>query len=183
MGNPKRFSTAFWEREAVHGRHIVSSTPASRAQAAWGAMKRAFGADSDTAQHQLEKLKQLADQKGRAETRVRYRFVEDEKTGEVKVVGYHTSEGSGMDMVKIRHVKQTAPGTYEFREDGADSPILVWYTNASSMYKALSQQALPQYFNQRGGTGLWLTRSKIRMKWRGTKRKRRYRMCQRFMFI
>ncbi|PHM62638.1 Hcp family T6SS protein CtsH2 [Xenorhabdus ishibashii] len=55
-----------------------------------------------------------------------------------------------MDTVKVRHVKQTAPGTYEFREDGADSPILVWYTNASSMYKALSPQELPQYFNQRG---------------------------------
>ncbi|MDC9605271.1 S-type pyocin domain-containing protein [Xenorhabdus griffiniae] len=128
----------------------ISSTPADRAQAVWGAMKRALGADSDTAQHQLERLKQLADQKGRAETRVRYRFVEDEKTGVVKVVGYHTREGSGMDMVKVRHVKQTAPGTYEFREDGADSPILVWYTTASSMYQALSPQDLPQYFNQRG---------------------------------
>ncbi|WP_338803071.1 hypothetical protein WDV76_11790 [Xenorhabdus griffiniae] len=37
---------------------------------------------------------------------------------------HDTREGSGMDMVKVRHVKQTAPGTYEFREDGADSPIL-----------------------------------------------------------
>ncbi|MCP9267439.1 S-type pyocin domain-containing protein [Xenorhabdus sp. XENO-1] len=68
----------------------------------------------------------------------------------MKVVGYHTREGSGMDTVKVRHVKQTAPGTYEFREDGTDLPILVWYTNASSMYKALSPQELPQYFNQRG---------------------------------
>ncbi|WP_223281879.1 S-type pyocin domain-containing protein [Xenorhabdus griffiniae] len=128
----------------------ISSTPADRAQAAWGALKRALGADSDTAQHQLERLKQLADQKGRAETRVRYRFAEDEKTGGVKVVGYHTREGSGMDTVKVRYVKQTAPGTYEFREDGADSPILVWYTTASSMYQALSPQDLPQYFSQRG---------------------------------
>ncbi|MDC9605273.1 hypothetical protein [Xenorhabdus griffiniae] len=60
---------------------------------------------------------------------------------------HDTREGSGMDMVKVRHVKQTAPGTYEFREDGADSPILVWYTTASSMYQALSPQDLPQYFN------------------------------------
>ncbi|MBD1229429.1 S-type pyocin domain-containing protein [Xenorhabdus griffiniae] len=138
------------EKEKLFMAAIVSSTPADRAQAAWGALKRALGADSDTAQHQLERLKQLADQKGRAETRVRYRFAEDEKTGEVKVVGYHTREGSGMDTVKVRHVKQTAPGTYEFREDGADSPILVWYTTASSMYKALSPQDLPQYFSQRG---------------------------------
>ncbi|BET96064.1 S-type pyocin domain-containing protein [Xenorhabdus taiwanensis] len=138
------------EKEKLFMAAIVSSTPTDRAQLAWGALKRAFGADSDTAQHQLERLKQLADQKGRAETRVRYRFVEDEKSGKVKVVGYHTREGSGMDTVKVRHVKQTAPGTYEFREDGADSPILVWYTNASSMYKALSPQELPQYFNQHG---------------------------------
>nr|WP_256548270.1 S-type pyocin domain-containing protein [Xenorhabdus bovienii] len=138
------------EKEKLFMAAIVSSTPESQAQAAWGALKRAFGADSDTAQHQLERLKQLADQKGRAETRVRYRFMEDKKTGGMKVVGYHTREGSGMDTVKVRHVKQTAPGTYEFREDGTDSPILVWYTNASSMYKALSPQELPQYFNQRG---------------------------------
>ncbi|MDC9605459.1 hypothetical protein [Xenorhabdus griffiniae] len=42
---------------------VASSTRENQAQIIWGALKRAFGDDKETTQHNLERLKQLADQK------------------------------------------------------------------------------------------------------------------------
>ncbi|WP_319930280.1 S-type pyocin domain-containing protein [Xenorhabdus santafensis] len=86
-----------------------------------------------------EHLKKIADKKGTAETRVRYRFVENAETGQLTAVGYHTAENAGMEKVKVRHVQYNKSlNRYEFWEDGASSPTLVWYRNATS--GGLSQQ-------------------------------------------
>ncbi|MBC8954504.1 Hcp family T6SS protein CtsH2 [Xenorhabdus sp. PB62.4] len=86
------------------------------------------GSDSDLESH--KNLIKIADEKGTVPTRVRYRFVEDVKTGQSIPVGYHTNEESGLEQVKVRHVQYNSSlNQYEFWEDDADSPTLVWYAD------------------------------------------------------
>ncbi|WP_446471073.1 S-type pyocin domain-containing protein [Xenorhabdus stockiae] len=95
-----------------------------------GVMMRSWwnGSDSDLESH--KNLIKIADEKGTALTRVRYRFVEDIKTGQSIPVGYHTNEESGLEQVKVRHVQYNSSlNQYEFWEDDADSPALVWYVD------------------------------------------------------
>nr|WP_244922789.1 S-type pyocin domain-containing protein [Xenorhabdus cabanillasii] len=76
------------------------------------------GDDDDLFSH--ENLKKIADKKGTVETRVRYHFVENPQTGQLTAVGYHTSEESKLEPVKVRHVQHNASlNRYEFWEDGA----------------------------------------------------------------
>ncbi|PHM36943.1 hypothetical protein Xmau_04093 [Xenorhabdus mauleonii] len=112
-----------------------------------GMMLRSWwnGGDDDLFSH--EHLKKIADNKGTAETRVRYRFAENAETGQLTAVGYHTSKENMLEPVKVRHVQYNKSlNRYEFWEDGASSPTLVWYQNAAS--GGLSQQDIDKSVSQ-----------------------------------
>ncbi|MBJ7220582.1 type VI secretion system PAAR protein [Brenneria sp. L3-3C-1] len=73
------------------------------------------------------KLLEAAKKQGTAPSRVRYQWVEDEETGRLKAVGYHTSMESGRDRVRVRLLKHDFPNNrYEFWEDGATGPTILW---------------------------------------------------------
>ncbi|MBC8952684.1 S-type pyocin domain-containing protein [Xenorhabdus sp. PB62.4] len=112
-----------------------------------GAMMRSWwnGSDSDLESH--NNLIKIADEKGTAPTRVRYRFVEDVKTGQSIPVGYHTNEESGLEQVKVRHVQyNNLLNQYEFWEDDADSPTLVWYVDTQK--DGISQSEISDQYGQ-----------------------------------
>ncbi|MCV9878967.1 S-type pyocin domain-containing protein [Brenneria izbisi] len=74
-----------------------------------------------------ERLLDVAKKQGTVPSRVRYQWVEDEETGKLKVVGYHTSMESGRDQVRVRLLKYDVPhNRYEFWEEGATGPTLLW---------------------------------------------------------
>ncbi|MBE5212543.1 S-type pyocin domain-containing protein [Pectobacterium sp. A535-S3-A17] len=74
-----------------------------------------------------EKLLEVAKKQGTAPSRVRYQWVEDEETGRLKAVGYHTSMESGRDKVRVRLLKHDFPNNrYEFWEEGATGPTILW---------------------------------------------------------
>ncbi|MBA0199462.1 S-type pyocin domain-containing protein [Pectobacterium carotovorum] len=74
-----------------------------------------------------EKLLEVAKTQGSVPSRVRYQWVEDEETGRLKVVGYHTSMESGRDQVRVRLLKHDFPNNrYEFWEEGATGPTILW---------------------------------------------------------
>jgi len=71
------------------------------------------------------RLNQLATARGKADTRVRFRWDESSGRGEPKA--YHVSEGGGLDKVPVRMLqKNHRSGAYEFTEDGESRPTLVW---------------------------------------------------------
>ncbi|PHM46214.1 hypothetical protein Xmau_00620 [Xenorhabdus mauleonii] len=112
-----------------------------------GIMLRNWWEGSDNDLLSLENLQEIADKKGTAPTRVRYRFVEDAQTGQLTAVGYHTSEHSGMEDVKVRRVQYSASfNRYEFWEDDASSPALVWHFD--TVPDELSQDAVNRYVPQ-----------------------------------
>ncbi|PHM35619.1 Hcp family T6SS protein CtsH2 [Xenorhabdus mauleonii] len=137
------------ERQTLEG--IQSSLTrdyqlASASAMALGMMLRNWvNGDDDLYSH--EHLKKIADNKGTAETRVRYRFAENAETGQLTAVGYHTSKENMLEPVKVRHVQYNKSlNRYEFWEDGASSPTLVWYQNAAS--GGLSQQDIDKSVSQ-----------------------------------
>ncbi|PWC14601.1 S-type Pyocin domain-containing protein, partial [Brenneria roseae subsp. roseae] len=74
-----------------------------------------------------EKLLEVAKKQGTVPSRVRYQWVEDEDTGRLKAVGYHTSMESGRDQVRVRLLKHDFPNNrYEFWEEGATGPTILW---------------------------------------------------------
>ncbi len=74
-----------------------------------------------------EKLLEVAKKQGTVPSRVRYQWVEDEETGRLKAVGYHTSMESGRDQVRVRLLKHDFPNNrYEFWEEGATGPTILW---------------------------------------------------------
>ncbi|WP_237613363.1 type VI secretion system PAAR protein [Pectobacterium parmentieri] len=74
-----------------------------------------------------EKLLEVAKKQGTVPSRVRYQWVEDEETGRLKAVGYHTSMESGRDQVRVRLLKYDFPNNrYEFWEEGATGPTILW---------------------------------------------------------
>lgn len=74
-----------------------------------------------------EKLLEVAKKQGTVPSRVRYQWVEDEETGKLKAVGYHTSMESGCDQVRVRLLKHDfANNRYEFWEEGATGPTILW---------------------------------------------------------
>ncbi|MBQ4768797.1 S-type Pyocin domain-containing protein [Pectobacterium versatile] len=74
-----------------------------------------------------EKLLEVAKKQGAVPSRVRYQWVEDEETGRLKAVGYHTSMESGRDQVRVRLLKHDFPNNrYEFWEEGATGPTILW---------------------------------------------------------
>lgn len=74
-----------------------------------------------------EKLLEQAKKQGTVPSRVRYQWVEDEETGRLKAVGYHTSKEGGRDRVRVRLLKHDFPNNrYEFWEEGATGPTILW---------------------------------------------------------
>ena len=74
-----------------------------------------------------EKLLEVANKQGTVPSRVRYQWMEDEETGNLKAVGYHTSMESGRDQVRVRLLKYDFPNNrYEFWEEGETGPTILW---------------------------------------------------------
>lgn len=73
------------------------------------------------------RLAEIATQRGTATTRLRFQWVTNGITGKPEVKGYHTGNGSISDQVPVRSMtKNLGTGGYEFWEDGAKGPSLLW---------------------------------------------------------
>ncbi|HDG1711310.1 TPA: S-type pyocin domain-containing protein [Kluyvera ascorbata] len=72
------------------------------------------------------RLEQAAQNKEDVPTRVRFRW-EADQNGMIRPKGFHVSARGGQDKVPVRMLqKNTATGNYEFWEDGASKPTIVW---------------------------------------------------------
>ncbi|CAM8204540.1 S-type pyocin domain-containing protein [Enterobacter asburiae] len=72
------------------------------------------------------RLEQAARNKEDVPTRVRFRW-EADQFGTMRPKGFHVSVRGGKDKVPVRMLqKNTTTGNYEFWEDGADKPTIVW---------------------------------------------------------
>ncbi|BBV74493.1 hypothetical protein STW0522RAO56_05470 [Raoultella planticola] len=72
------------------------------------------------------RLEQAAQKKEDVPTRVRFRW-EADQYGTMRPKGFHVSARGGRDKVPVRMLqKNTTTGNYEFWEDGATKPIIVW---------------------------------------------------------
>ncbi|ETS29682.1 PAAR motif protein [Photorhabdus khanii NC19] len=75
-------------------------------------------------------LRQIAEQFGKAPTRVRFRWIRDEKSGRMTIQGYHVSLESGLDKVPVHMMKlNRTTGNYEFWEPGEHRPTILWTPN------------------------------------------------------
>nr|WP_152963193.1 S-type pyocin domain-containing protein [Photorhabdus khanii] len=75
-------------------------------------------------------LGQIAEQFGKAPTRVRFRWIRDEKSGRMTIQGYHVSPESGLDKVPVHMMKlNRTTGNYEFWEPGEHRPTILWTPN------------------------------------------------------
>ncbi|KMW72158.1 killer protein of pyocin s3 [Photorhabdus luminescens subsp. luminescens] len=76
------------------------------------------------------RLRQIAEQYGKASTRVRFRWIRDEKSGRMTVQGYHVSPEGGLDKVPVRMMTlNRTTGNYEFWEPGETRPTILWTPN------------------------------------------------------
>ena len=72
------------------------------------------------------RLEQAAQNKEDVPTRVRFRW-EADQNGMIRPKGFHVSARGGQDKVPVRMLqKNTTTGNYEFWEDGASKPTIVW---------------------------------------------------------
>jgi pyocin large subunit-like protein len=72
------------------------------------------------------RLEQAARNKEDVPTRVRFRW-EADQYGTMRPKGFHVSARGGQDKVPVRMLqKNTTTGNYEFWEDGANKPTIVW---------------------------------------------------------
>ncbi|MCT4711247.1 S-type pyocin domain-containing protein [Enterobacteriaceae bacterium H11S18] len=72
------------------------------------------------------RLEQAAQKKEDVPTRVRFRW-EADQYGTMRPKGFHVSARGGQDKVPVRMLqKNTTTGNYEFWEDGANKPTIVW---------------------------------------------------------
>ncbi|MGR7480531.1 S-type pyocin domain-containing protein [Klebsiella aerogenes] len=72
------------------------------------------------------RLEQAARNKEDVPTRVRFRW-EADQYGTMRPKGFHVSARGGQDNVPVRMLqKNTTTGNYEFWEDGADRPTIIW---------------------------------------------------------
>ncbi|MCA6223098.1 S-type pyocin domain-containing protein, partial [Photorhabdus antumapuensis] len=75
-------------------------------------------------------LRQIAEQFGKAPTRVRFRWIRDEKSGRMTVQGYHVSPENGLDRVPVHVMRlNRTTGNYEFWEPGENRPTILWTPN------------------------------------------------------
>ncbi len=76
------------------------------------------------------RLSEIAEQFGQAPTRVRFRWIRDEKSGRMTVQGYHVGPESGLDKVSVRMMTlNRTTGNYEFWEPGENRPTILWTPN------------------------------------------------------
>lgn len=108
------------------GRWMVGSSPVGAA-----VMGMMPGTLNEGEADLLDKLKleNIARNGGSAPTRVRFRWV-DAGNGRLKAEGYHVSAEGGLDKVPVRKMTlNSATGNYEFWEDGAQGPSILWTPN------------------------------------------------------
>ncbi|OCQ53670.1 S-type Pyocin [Photorhabdus australis subsp. thailandensis] len=75
-------------------------------------------------------LSEIAERFGKAPTRVRFRWIRDEKSGRMTVQGYHVSPESGLDKVPVHMMRlNRTTGNYEFWEPGEHRPTILWTPN------------------------------------------------------
>ncbi|HBL7323255.1 S-type pyocin domain-containing protein [Enterobacter kobei] len=79
-----------------------------------------------------EQLLAVAQSGGTVPTRVRYNWVEDQETGRLKAVGYHTSPESGRDQVRVRLMEKRFDGKYRFWGDGPGGKVQITWTPADA---------------------------------------------------
>ncbi|WP_387463716.1 S-type pyocin domain-containing protein [Photorhabdus sp. RM323S] len=76
------------------------------------------------------RLRQIAEQYGKASTRVRFRWIRDEKSGRMMVQGYYVSPEGGLDKVPVHMMElNRTTGNYEFWEPGENRPTILWTPN------------------------------------------------------
>ncbi len=76
------------------------------------------------------RLSEIAEQFGKAPTRVRFRWIRDEKIGRMTVQGYHVGPESGLDKVSVHMMTlNRTTGNYEFWEPGEHRPTILWTPN------------------------------------------------------
>ncbi|MCG3461433.1 S-type pyocin domain-containing protein [Xenorhabdus bovienii] len=121
--NEKQVLNGAWDR-AFPDYQLMSTM-----QTVLGVMIRGMWNGSDSDLLTRDNLTKIADVKGTAPTRVRYRFVEDARTEQLNAVGYHTSKESGLDQVKVRNMSHNKElNRYEFwADENANEPTLIWY--------------------------------------------------------
>ncbi|MDN4446599.1 S-type pyocin domain-containing protein, partial [Citrobacter portucalensis] len=61
-------------------------------------------------------LRSIAEQNGKARTRVRFRIEEDPATGEMISRSYEVGEKSGLDRVRVRFAKQVNDDLWQFED-------------------------------------------------------------------
>ena len=108
------------------GRWMVGSSPVGAA-----VMGMMPGTLNEGEADLLDKLRleNIARNGGSAPTRVRFRWV-DSGNGGLKAEGYHVSAEGGLDRVPVRKMTlNTFTGNYEFWEDGATGPTILWTPN------------------------------------------------------
>ncbi|WP_145594048.1 S-type pyocin domain-containing protein [Yersinia aleksiciae] len=108
------------------GRWMVGSSPVGAA--VMGMMPGTLN-EGETDLLDKLRLENIARNGGSAPTRVRFRWV-DAGNGRLKAEGYHMSAEGGLDRVPVRKMKlNTFTGNYEFWEDGATGPTILWTPN------------------------------------------------------
>lgn len=108
------------------GRWMVGSSPVGAA--IMGMMPGTLN-EGETDLLDKLKLENIAKNGGSAPTRVRFRWV-DSGNGRLKAEGYHMSAEGGLDRVPVRKMTLNVfTGNYEFWEDGAAGPTILWTPN------------------------------------------------------
>lgn len=90
-----------------------------------GAFTRAEGTVAQQNYVTESELRQIAEQKGKVRTRVRFRVEQDEKTGAMATKSYLVAEKSGLDRVRVRFARRLDDKTWCF-EDPSINGQLIW---------------------------------------------------------
>ncbi|HEM6892192.1 TPA: S-type pyocin domain-containing protein [Providencia rettgeri] len=85
-------------------------------------------------------LSEIAEEKGRVTTRVRFRVIEDEKSGNPKIVGYAVDGSSGLDRVRVRFAERHEDGSVTFSDPDFKGQF-IWNTqNNTAEYNDYTAQ-------------------------------------------
>ncbi|EKT61706.1 S-type pyocin domain-containing protein [Providencia burhodogranariea] len=87
-----------------------------------------------------EFLREIAAAKSTVTTRVRFRVIEDEKSGNPKIVGYAVDERSGLDRVRVRFAERHEDGSVTFSDPDFKGQF-IWNTqNNTAEYNDYTAQ-------------------------------------------
>lgn len=85
-------------------------------------------------------LREIAAAKSTVTTRVRFRVIEDEKSGNPKIVGYAVDELSGLDRVRVRFAERHEDGSVTFSDPDFKGQF-IWHTqNNTAEYNDYTAQ-------------------------------------------